>query len=167
MHRETQEKPVYAVVASVQLPHVSDLEFEASLAELCELAKTLGYTIVHTFSQKRTAFDTTGYLGIGKRQEIAHYIEYETRDEIEVETLTLRHEPAPGPQAGEVAGHLHPCVTVGGRGRDHLRRPCFHLGPQVGVLPAFGEFTGMHPVRPAAGDLLGVVGEDRVLALGA
>lgn len=93
MHRETQEKPAYAVVASVQLPHVSDLEFEASLAELCELAKTLGYTIVHTFSQKRAAFDTTGYLGIGKRQEIAHYIEYETRDEIEA--VLVDHEISP------------------------------------------------------------------------
>ncbi len=93
MHRETQEKPVYAVVASVQLPHVSDLEFEASLAELRELAKTLGYTVVHTFIQKRTAFDTTGYLGIGKRQEIAHYIEYETRDEIEA--VLVDHEISP------------------------------------------------------------------------
>jgi len=81
--------------------------------------------------------------------------------------LALCHHPAPRPPHYALAGHLHPCVTVGGRGRDHLRRPCFHLGPQVGVLPAFGEFTGMHPVRPAAGDLLGVVGEDRVLALGA
>ena len=79
--------------------------------------------------------------------------------------LALCHHPAPRPPHYALAGHLHPCVTVGGRGRDHLRRPCFHLGPQVGVLPAFGEFTGMYPVRAATGDLLGVVGEDRVLAL--
>jgi DNA ligase-associated metallophosphoesterase len=80
--------------------------------------------------------------------------------------LALCHHPEPAAPHYVLAGHLHPCVTVGGRARDHLRRPCFHLGPQVGVLPAFGEFTGMHPVRPAPGDLLGVVGEDRVLALG-
>ncbi len=74
MQKEVQEKPIYAVVAAVQLPHVSDTEFEASIAELRELAKTLGYKVIHTFTQKRGSFDTTGYLGIGKRQEIHHFI---------------------------------------------------------------------------------------------
>ena len=77
MQIEINEKPLYAVVAAVQLPTVSDVEFEASLAELRELAKTLGYKVVHTFVQKRAGFDTTGYLGIGKRQEIRRFIDYE------------------------------------------------------------------------------------------
>jgi GTP-binding protein HflX len=47
----------------VQLPNVSDIEFEASLAELRDLAKTLGYEIVATFTQKRSSFDATAYLG--------------------------------------------------------------------------------------------------------
>ncbi|MHB0992553.1 MAG: GTPase HflX [Burkholderiales bacterium] len=70
----TQEKPRRAIVAAVQLPGVTDLEFEASLAELRELAKTLGYEVVHTFTQKRTSFDTTAYLGVGKREEIQFYV---------------------------------------------------------------------------------------------
>ena len=37
-----------AVVAAVQLPHVTDAEFEASLTELRELAKTLGYRVLKT-----------------------------------------------------------------------------------------------------------------------
>ena len=65
---------MYAVVAAVQLPHVSDFEFEASIAELRELAKTLGFKVIHTFTQKRGSFDTTGYLGVGKRQEIHHFL---------------------------------------------------------------------------------------------
>ena len=77
MQIEINEKPLYAVVAAVQLPTVSDVEFEASLAELRELAKTLGYVVVHTFVQKRAGFDTTGYLGIGKRQEIRRFIDYD------------------------------------------------------------------------------------------
>jgi GTPase len=72
-----KEKPGYAVVAAVQLPSVSDVEFEASLAELRELAKTLGYEVVHTFVQKRTGFDTTGYLGVGKREEIHRFVNYD------------------------------------------------------------------------------------------
>ncbi|MDK9724527.1 MAG: GTPase HflX [Sterolibacteriaceae bacterium MAG5] len=76
-----KEKPLYAVVAAVQLPNVSDVEFEASLAELRDLAKTLGYTISATFTQKRASFDTTAYLGTGKREEIRSFVD---------------NEPAPG-----------------------------------------------------------------------
>ncbi|MDQ5880753.1 MAG: GTPase [Pseudomonadota bacterium] len=77
MQNEVKEKPRYAVVAAVQLPTVSDMEFDASLAELRELAKTLGFEVVHTFVQKRSGFDTTAYLGVGKRQEIRAYISNE------------------------------------------------------------------------------------------
>jgi GTP-binding protein HflX len=77
MQNEVKEKPRYAVVAAVQLPTVSDMEFDASLAELRELAKTLGFEVVHTFVQKRSGFDTTAYLGVGKRQEIRAYINNE------------------------------------------------------------------------------------------
>jgi GTP-binding protein HflX len=34
MRKEVKEKSKYAVVAAVQRPNVSDVEFEASLAEL-------------------------------------------------------------------------------------------------------------------------------------
>ncbi|WP_428826608.1 GTPase HflX [Azonexus sp. IMCC34842] len=74
---DVEEKPMYAVVAAVQLPSVSDVEFEASLTELRELAKTLGIKVVRTFVQKRASFDTTAYLGVGKRQEIHHYVNHE------------------------------------------------------------------------------------------
>lgn len=83
MQREAKEKPQYAVVAAVQLPGVSDVEFEASLTELRELAKTLGFTVTRTFTQKRSGFDATAYLGVGKRQEIRHFIHGGTGDESE------------------------------------------------------------------------------------
>ena len=59
--KEIKAKPQYAVVAAVQLPNVGDVEFEASLAELRDLAKTLGYEITATFTQKRTSFDATAF----------------------------------------------------------------------------------------------------------
>ena len=74
MQTEVKEPLLYAIVAAVQLPNVSDVEFEASLTELRELAKTLGYQVVRTFIQKRASFDTTAYLGVGKRQEIKQYV---------------------------------------------------------------------------------------------
>jgi GTP-binding protein HflX len=57
-------------VAAVQLPNVSDVELEASLTELRQLAKTLGFEVVGVFTQKRASFDSAGYLGVGKRKEL-------------------------------------------------------------------------------------------------
>src|SRR5450830_157953 len=105
---QTEEKIAlrYAVVAAVQLPSVTDLEFEASLTELRELAKTLGYEVVHTFVQKRSTFDMTGYLGVGKRQEIKEFVNVEeasdengdlplTPDAPVIEAVLVDHEISP------------------------------------------------------------------------
>ena len=81
--------------------------------------------------------------------------------------LALCHHPRRRDQGYVLAGHLHPCIGVHGRANDRLRLPCFWFGHQVGVLPAFGAFTGMHPVRPAAGDRVFAVADDRVLEVGA
>lgn len=61
--------------------------------------------------------------------------------------FALCHHPRPRRGAYVLAGHLHPCVSLGGRAFDHLRLPCFWFGDAVGVLPAFGAFTGMHAIR--------------------
>jgi DNA ligase-associated metallophosphoesterase len=70
--------------------------------------------------------------------------------------LALAHHPEPMPGAYVIAGHVHPAVRLG-RGIDSLRLPCFHFGAAVGVLPAFGAFTGMYVVRPAPGERFFVV----------
>ena len=75
-------------MAAVQLPSVSDTEFEASLAELRDLAKTLGFKVLYTFTQKRAGFDTTAYLGVGKREEIRHFVNNEAEsDETATDTI--------------------------------------------------------------------------------
>ncbi len=74
MSEEVQITPRRAVVAAVQLPAVSDAELDASLTELRELAKTLGFEVVATFTQKRASFDSAAYLGSGKREEIRRFV---------------------------------------------------------------------------------------------
>jgi GTP-binding protein HflX len=64
-----------AIVAAVQLPGASDVEFEASLAELRQLAKTLGFEVVGMLTQKRASFDAAAYLGEGKREELRALVE--------------------------------------------------------------------------------------------
>jgi DNA ligase-associated metallophosphoesterase len=79
--------------------------------------------------------------------------------------LALAHHPEAAPGRYVVAGHLHPAAVVGGRGGDRLRLPCFHFGATVGVLPAFGAFTGMHVMPRAPGDRVFVVAGDAVRPL--
>ena len=86
---------------------------------------------------------------------------------LRLDGLALCHHPRPRDEGYVLAGHLHPCVGVHGRANDRLRLPCFWFGDAVGVLPAFGAFTGMHPVRPAAGDRVFAVADDRVMEIGA
>jgi len=79
--------------------------------------------------------------------------------------FALCHHPQRVEGAYVLAGHVHPCVNLGGRARDRLRLPCFQLGAEAGVLPAFGAFTGMHPVRAQAGERLYAIADDAVVAL--
>ena len=68
--------------------------------------------------------------------------------------LVMRHEPLAreaGFEAGELAGHLHPCGKLRQRGRN-LRRRCFVHDAQRVILPAFGALTGSLNVRDVAFD---------------
>jgi DNA ligase-associated metallophosphoesterase len=77
--------------------------------------------------------------------------------------FVLAHHPEPSPEGYVLAGHLHPGVRLAGAGRQRERLPCFWLGAGVGVLPAFGDFTGLAEVRPAPGDRVLVVAGDEVV----
>ena len=69
--------------------------------------------------------------------------------ELTVESLVLRHEPAPGRSVGEVAGHLHPCLRVAAAGTS-VRRRCFVTDGSRLVAPAFGAYAGGLSVRHEA-----------------
>ncbi len=71
-------------------------------------------------------------------------------------------EPKLSAEAFALAGHLHPVVTLHGRGGSTLRLPCFHFGARQALLPAFGRFTGGYPVRPVPGDRVFVAGEGEI-----
>src|SRR5690349_9464249 len=90
MNRNTDRKARRAIVAAVQLPNVSDLEFESSLAELRQLAKTLGFEVAETFTQNRAGFDSAGYFGVGKREALKTLVEAERG-----EVILVDHEISP------------------------------------------------------------------------
>jgi GTP-binding protein HflX len=93
MMQDIDPKPKRAIVASVQLSSVSDVEFEASLTELRQLAKTLGFEVVGRFTQKRAGFDSGAYFGKGKREELRLLREQDAADVVLVD-----HEVSPSQQ---------------------------------------------------------------------
>lgn len=74
------------------------------------------------------------------------------------------HHPEAAPACYVLAGHVHPSVTLRGAGRQRERLACFHLGPHVGILPAFGDFTGTADVAVVPGDRVYVVAGGQVVA---
>jgi len=85
--------------------------------------------------------------------------------------LIFRHEPRLDVEAGEVAGHLHPCAKVVKYGRGVRRRAFAADGTRI-VLPAFGAYAGGLDVGdPAISELFAgrfyafMLGEERVYAI--
>jgi DNA ligase-associated metallophosphoesterase len=76
--------------------------------------------------------------------------------------FALCHHPDAQPGHYVLAGHVHPALRVEAGG-DRLRLPCFAFGPDVGLLPAFGSFTGHMTLAPDAGMRCFVAAADRVL----
>ncbi len=93
-------------------------------------------------------------------------------DEIVLQSLTLRHEPLPGAQPGEISGHLHPAAKVRASS-GAVRRRCFITDGERAILPAFGAYAGGLNVRDAAfaglfarSPLVAALGKSRVHAIG-
>ena len=64
-----------------------------------------------------------------------------------------------------ISGHIHPAVTLFGSAKQSLKFPCFHFTKSYSVLPAFGRFTGTHTIRPAKGDAVFVIAQNKVIQL--
>ena len=94
-------------------------------------------------------------------------------DALAVGKLAFRHEPSAAPAEGEIAGHLHPCARVYGRGKS-VRRRCFAGDGYRLILPAFGAYAGgLDLLDPAFAGLLAddsfcafMLGDDRVYPVG-
>jgi DNA ligase-associated metallophosphoesterase len=95
----------------------------------------------------------------------------DTAETLTIDTLVLRHEPQPGDQPGELAGHLHPCARVVGQSRS-VRRRCFVTDGRRLILPAYGAYAGGLSIRDIAftgmfsrPPLVGAIGSRRVHAV--
>ncbi len=84
-----------------------------------------------------------------------------------VDGLALCHYPETVVPEGiyKLAGHIHPSVSLAAGGDSVAKIPCFHFSETVGVLPAFGEFTGTHRIKPQPSDRVFAVADGQVFSL--
>ena len=65
-----------------------------------------------------------------------------------------------------LAGHVHPGVRVSAGMGERVKLPCFYFSEQLGILPAFGQFTGCATVRPNVKDqVFAIINQQRVLPI--
>lgn len=80
------------------------------------------------------------------------------------EGFNFTHEPEPSTEEFyNICGHIHPAVRLSGAASQYVRVPCFYFGKEGGVMPAFGEFTGMHVIKPKKGDQVFAIAENEVI----
>jgi len=64
-----------------------------------------------------------------------------------------------------LSGHLHPGVNMRGKARQSVTLPCFYFGEYMGLLPAFGTFTGMARIYPKKNDRVFVIVEEKIIEI--
>jgi DNA ligase-associated metallophosphoesterase len=78
--------------------------------------------------------------------------------------FTCRHKPVERNSTGfALAGHIHPAFLLQERGGVSARCLCFYFQKHTAVLPAFGNFTGAHVIRPKSGEQVFLVADDQII----
>ncbi len=115
------------------------------------------------------AFPAVRFVLIQGNHDILHELSYSNlkfevhSEPLDVGPFTLSHEPLEECKGYNLCGHIHPGVRMLGNARQKLRLPCFYLGQKGGILPAFGEFTGLYILQPKKQDQVFIIAGARVL----
>tara|TARA_R110002012_G_scaffold250730_4_gene428646 strand:+ start:9521 stop:10165 length:645 start_codon:yes stop_codon:yes gene_type:complete len=73
-------------------------------------------------------------------------------DELTLGPFFMSHHPTENSFGYNLAGHLHPGISLQGKARQGVRIPCFYFGQKGALLPAFGNFTGYVAISPGKQD---------------
>jgi len=86
-------------------------------------------------------------------------------DRLTMPPFTFVHKPDVQSDTYILSGHVHPAVQLFGPGGLGERLPCFLIGREQAILPAFGSFTGQAAIRPRAGDRIYPIADEQVIVL--
>lgn len=90
------------------------------------------------------------------------------RTELMIADLIFSHElPEDGINADAywITGHIHPGISLKGRGRQSLKLPCFYFGKRYAILPAYGRFTGTVSIETNTEDEIFAIADKQLIRL--
>lgn len=122
------------------------------------------------FKETIRSFPEIQFELIAGNHDILHPVSYQNLNfKVHEEGLTLgpfflSHEPCEH-RLYNLCGHIHPGVRLTGAGRQSMRVPCFYFSEKQGILPAFGEFTGLHVLKAKKKDTIFIVSGHEVLRI--
>lgn len=125
--------------------------------------ETLGQVLKH--------FSACAFELVRGNHDIMSALQYERNKikviegELELGPFVLTHEPLKEKRESfyNLAGHIHPGVSLYGKARQAMTLPCFYFGEHQGILPAFGSFTGVARIHPQKGDKVFVLADGKIL----
>jgi DNA ligase-associated metallophosphoesterase len=96
-----------------------------------------------------------------------HYTEIniEVLQFMQLDDFLLTHHPTERKGWFNFSGHIHPGVILRGFGGQSLKLPCFFQKENQMILPAFGEFTGKHMMKPDHDDVIYAIAEDQIIVV--
>lgn len=119
------------------------------------------------FKKWTTTVDANIILVVGNHDIIspARYedLGVQVVSEVQLEGFLLTHHPEERAGFFNVCGHVHPSIRLVGLGRQSARLRCFFKSEHQLLLPAFGEFTGSHTLKPVEGSEVYALLGDTVL----
>lgn len=86
-------------------------------------------------------------------------------DELLLDDFLLTHHPTEIKGTFTLCGHVHPGIKMKGVGRQYLRFACFYKTLNSLILPAFGNFTGKHILKPSEMDTVFAIVEGEVICV--
>jgi DNA ligase-associated metallophosphoesterase len=102
-----------------------------------------------------------------------HYLDLNVvlHDQLLMTPFLMLHHPLneaelPETEGYVLCGHIHPGISLTGRGRQSITIPCFTFGVKQAILPSFGRFTGRVAIRQQKTDRIFGVLQDKVIAIG-
>lgn len=112
----------------------------------------------------------TQMILINGNHDIVSPVKYETLhiqvlDELILGKFLFTHHPEERNGLFNFCGHIHPAIRIRGSGKQSLRLPCFFKKQYQMILPAFGEFTGAHTLKPEKQDVVYALADGTVIKI--